>query len=134
MLKTAVSCAAIVAGFFLMPSHALSEVVAIQNTDYETRHQELIVQAIEKKCGAVNEIRVLEAQLEEIRIDQGVVDRRFITKLEFKQQLQPNVQDTYTVTVGSFAADLYDHQSGYWGHYSLESISSCDLQERYWFN
>jgi hypothetical protein len=95
-------------------------------SNFEVRHQSLVLQALEAKCGYVGDVEVISSTVEGIRIDQGIVDQKFTTVLRYKQRLNQMIFDTYEANVVSFLYDHYDHTTGNWGAYSVESIS-CQM-------
>lgn len=108
---------------------ALSQVsfAALSNSTYELRHQDLIENAIEKNCGHMRDLAVVESKEEIIRVDQGITDVKYVTVLTGQQRMDQNIFDTYTITVSSDFADMYDHSSKEWGAYFVSSVK-CIMQ------
>jgi hypothetical protein len=96
-------------------------------SNFEVRHQAVVLQALEAKCGYVGNVEVMSSTVEEIRIDQGIVDQKFTTVLRYKQRLDQMIFDTYEANVVSFFYAQYDHTTGNWGAYEVESISCTML-------
>lgn len=94
----------------------------IANSKHEIRHQELIEKAIKSKCGAVTNLTELSVITEEIRVDQGIVDKKFETTLsgDFKSE---HTFLPHTIRVSSEYADMYDHDSQDWGVYYVTQVS-----------
>lgn len=104
-----------------------SEAYVMAGSNFEVRHQSAVLQALEAKCGYVGDVEVVSSTVEEIRVDQGIVDQKFTTVLRYKQRLDQMIFDTYEANVVSFLYDHYDHSTGNWGAYSVESISCAML-------
>lgn len=100
---------------------------ALTNSSYELRHQDLLEKAIEKNCGTMRDLTVVESKEEIIRVDQGITDVNYVTVLTGKQRMDQNIFDTYTITVTSEYADMYDHSSKEWGAYFVSSVK-CIMQ------
>lgn len=100
---------------------------ALTNSSYELRHQDLIQNAIEKNCGHMRDLSVVESKEEIIRVDQGITDVNYVTVLTGQQRMDQNIFDTYTITVTSEYADMYDHASKEWGAYFVSSVK-CIMQ------
>lgn len=96
-------------------------------SNFEVRHQSLVLQALQEQCGFYGDVEVMSSTVEEIRIDQGIVDRKFTTVLRYKQRLDQMIFDTYEANVVSYLYDHYDHSTGNWGAYSVESVSCTML-------
>lgn len=91
---------------------------AIPGSNYELRHQDIIVNALEKDCGRFEDLQQISSQEVEIRIDQGIKDVKFTTVLH---------GDSYTITVESYLSDSYDHAAREWGIYSVDRVK-CELE------
>ena len=52
-----------------------------------------------------------------IRIDNGIHDRSYLINLTTQ-----NSGDQYQIQVKSLYSDLFDHSSGNWGAYSVQSV------------
>lgn len=114
--------------FFTSAGNAETEPAYVMaGSNFEVRHQSAVLKALEAKCGYVGDVEVVSSTVEEIRIDQGIVDRKFTTVLRYKQPLEQMAFDIYEANVVSFLYDQYDHSSGNWGAYSVESISCTML-------
>jgi hypothetical protein len=109
--------------FFASTSEAA---YVMTGSNLEVRHQSAVLQALEAKCGYVGNVEVMSSTVEDIRVDQGIVDQKFTTVLRYKQRLNQMIFDTYEANVVSFLYDQYDHSTGNWGAYSVESIS-CQM-------
>ena len=109
--------------FFTSTSEAA---YVMTGSNFEVRHQSAVLQALEAKCGYVGNVEVMSSTVEDIRVDQGIVDQKFTTVLRYKQRLNQMIFDTYEANVVSFLYDQYDHSTGNWGAYSVESIS-CQM-------
>lgn len=99
---------------------------SIPNSKLEARHQNVIAQAIIKKCFHYSDIEELSSRSEMIEIDQGIRDYSFISEYQVRVWVDQGVFDDYRVIVQSYYADHYDHEARDWGHYSVESVK-CDL-------
>lgn len=100
---------------------------ALANSTFELRHQNLIETAIETNCGTMRDLTVVESKEEIIRVDQGITDVNYVTVLTGKQRMDQNIFDTYTITVTSEYADMYDHSTKEWGAYFVSSVK-CIMQ------
>lgn len=95
-------------------------------SNFEVRHQSLVLKAIQDKCGFYGNVELVSSTVEELRVDQGIVDRKFTTVLRYKQRVDQMIFDTYEANVVSYLYDHYDHSTGNWGAYSVESVA-CTL-------
>jgi hypothetical protein len=107
--------ASVFAGIFSVSAFGAS--VGILGSSYEQRHQQMIAIAVAKHCGAFELVGVMDEREETIRIDQGIVDRRFTTILVLSNGAQSR-----TAVVTSYYGDHYDHAAKNWGSYSVEAI------------
>lgn len=96
-------------------------------SNFEVRHQSLVLQALQDKCGYRGDVEVMSSTVEEFRIDQGITDYKFTTVLRYKQRMDQMIFDTYEANVVSYLYDQYDHSAGNWGAYSVESVSCTML-------
>ncbi len=110
------------AGLVLVSVSAFGASIEIQGSNYELRHQRLIAIELAQKCGTFEHVGVMGASEESIRVDQGIVDKRFTTVL-----ILSNGAHSRTAVVVSFYGDHYDHQAKDWGAYSVESVD-CAAQ------
>ena len=125
MFKSIFAAGLLGAALFLASAAEASYVMAGSN--YEVRHQSLVLQSLQEKCGFYGDVEVMSSTVEDIRIDQGIVDRKFTTVLRYKQRLDQMIFDTYEANVVSYLYDHYDHSTGNWGAYSVESVSCTML-------
>lgn len=105
--------------FFTAAAFASSfvSVGTLSGSSYQMRHQEKIVRAVEKECGAFEKISVLKENEEKIMIDQGIMDVRYQTILNASANGVGRI-----VVVTSYYADHYDHTAQNWGAYDIESV------------
>jgi hypothetical protein len=102
------AAAAVVASvFFAAP--AFASVGTLPCSSYSVRHQEKIVRAVEKECGAIEHVSVLK--------EQGIADARYQTTLNVSANGVGRV-----VVVTSYYSDFYDHLGRNWGAYGIESV------------
>jgi hypothetical protein len=101
--------------FFAAP--AFASVGTLLGSSYSMRHQEKIVRAVEKECGAFEQMRVLKENEEKIMIDQGITDVWYQTILNVSINGVDRV-----VVVKSYYGDHYDHVGRNWGAYGIESV------------
>lgn len=101
---------------------------SIINSDYEKRHQQVIESAIASECQIIvkNLTQILSKE-EVIRVDNGVEDIHFTTVLKGLRKIDQGVFDNYKITVKSTYSDSYDHNSGDWGAYTVQSIK-CEME------
>lgn len=100
----------------------------ISNSKYDVRHQALLEKAIFNACGVgYGRLTQLSSTETEHRVDQGVIDLYFTTKLEMTVKVDQGVYDTYRVTTQSAMYSAYDHEAKDWGIYAVESVA-CELQ------
>lgn len=100
---------------------------AIPNSKYEDRHQVAIEKAISKNCGNFRDLVQVGSTEEVIMIDNGIRDIKYKTILTGLQRLDQNIFDSYTISVESNYADMYDHEAREWGAYSVDSVF-CQMQ------
>jgi hypothetical protein len=96
---------------------------AIKNSNNEPRHQALIEAAIQDKCGSFYDITQYSQTETAVRIDNGIVDVKFVTVMYGKSRLDQYIFDEYKLTVESEKSDMYDHATGNWGAYSITAVS-----------
>jgi hypothetical protein len=101
---------------------------SIPGSDLEVRHQELIMKAIDNKCGSMFNLKQIKSTAKEIRIDQGIIDFEFITVIEGTLKIDQGFFVDYLVTVKSYYSSSYDHEAQDYGVYSIDDLS-CDLKE-----
>lgn len=94
----------------------------ILNTTLEQRHASLIEEAIAKNCGVYNLVEV-KTDVEEIRVDNGITDKKFESLFVGLKRLDQNIFDQYQVTVKSEYADAYDHEARDWGIFSVTNVA-----------
>jgi hypothetical protein len=97
-------------------------VAAINYSDYEDRHQQLIKNAVEQNCGYAGTLEQVNSQKMVNRVDQCIEDVYYTTTLKFTVSIDQGVQDIYNVIVKSELADAYDHNSKNWGIYAINSV------------
>lgn len=95
---------------------------AINYSNYEERHQNLIKNAVEKNCGFAGTLEQENSQEVVNQVDQGIRDVYYTTTLNFKVRVDQGVYDNYQVIVKSEFADMYDHVTKNWGVYSVENV------------
>ncbi len=95
----------------------------IKNSNNEARHQALIEAAIQDKCGSFYDITQYSQTETAVRIDNGIVDVKFVTVMYGKSRLDQYIFDEYKLTVESEKSDMYDHATGNWGAYSITAVS-----------
>jgi hypothetical protein len=125
-MSASVLGAVVLGGALFFASAGIAETVpayVMAGSNFEVRHQSAVLQALEAKCGYVGDVEVVSSTVEEIRVDQGIVDQKFTTVLRYKQPLDQMMFDLYEANVVSFLYDHYDHSTGNWGAYSVESVS-----------
>lgn len=115
-------------GLLVLVLFAVSSASAkIENSALESRHQDLIEKAIESKCQFVpGSLVEIATQVTPVRVDQGIMDYKYETVLQFKVRVDQMLFDIYEVTVRSAFAAAYDHVSQEWGIYDIESVSTCN--------
>lgn len=99
-----------------------ASVAAINYSNYEERHQQLIQNAVERNCGYAGSLEQVNSQEVVDQVDQGIRDVYYTTTLNLTVRIDQGVQDKYTVIVKSQFADMYDHVTKNWGAYSVESV------------
>ena len=99
-----------------------TSVAAINYSDYEDRHQQIIKTAVEQNCGYAGTIEQVNSQQTTHRVDQGIEDVYYTTTLKLTVRVDQGVQDVYSVIVKSQLADAYDHNSKNWGIYAVDSV------------
>lgn len=104
-----------------------SEAYVMRGSSFEERHQSIILQALKEKCSYYGDVEVLSSSVEELRIDQGIVDRTFTTVLQFKMRVDQLMFETYEAKVISSFYDHYDHSARNWGLYVVDSVSCVAL-------
>ncbi len=114
----------IILAAFFVPFMALG---SIQGSPFSSRHQEVITKAVEIDCGAAFQLNYLSHSQIDERVDQGIIDTRFRTKLEMIVRVDQGVFDFYRVVVHSSYFSQFDHAQKDWGHYSVDSVT-CELQ------
>lgn len=96
----------------------------ILNSEYDSRHQNMLEQASLKACGVYGgKLTQLSTSVVKHVVDQGIIDLYYTTELELTVKIDQGVYDTYQVTVKSLLASAYDHTAQDWGIYSVEAIS-----------
>ena len=99
-----------------------ASVAAINYSDYEERHQQIIKTAVEQHCGYAGALEQVNSQKVTDRVDQGIEDVYYTTTLKLTVNIDQGVQDTYSVIVKSQLADAYDHNTKNWGIYAVDSV------------
>lgn len=95
---------------------------AINYSEYEDRHQQLIKNAVEQNCGYAGTLEQVNSSQVTHRVDQGIEDVYYTTTLKFTVKIDQGVRDIYNVIVKSQLADAYDHNSKNWGIYAVDSV------------
>lgn len=100
---------------------------AIENSQLEERHQETIKKAVIEKC-SFRRAKFIEIKSEAtpIRVDQGILDFNYVTKLKVEDRIDQGIKDDYLVTIESHYYDSYDHDEKDWGIYRVSSVQ-CEL-------
>lgn len=93
----------------------------IVNSKHEARHQSLIEKAIEEQCGQAFNLREESVQTEIIRVDQGIIDKKFETTIS-GEIIFDQISLPHTIRVSSEYADMYDHASKDWGVYTVTNV------------
>lgn len=97
-------------------------VAAINYSNYEERHQQLIENAVERNCGYAGTLEQVNSQEVVDQVDQGIRDVYYTTTLKMTVRVDQGVFDNYTVIVKSQFADMYDHVTKNWGVYSVDNV------------
>jgi hypothetical protein len=97
-------------------------VAAINHSNYEDRHQQLIKNAVEQNCGYAFTVEQVNSQEVVDQVDQGIRDVYYTTTLKMTVRIDQGVFDNYTVIVKSQFADMYDHVTKNWGAYSVDNV------------
>lgn len=101
---------------------SLSLSANVQHSELETRHANLMEKALDNACGSFRNLEVVSVEVEEIRVDQGITDKKFTTILTGEQRMDQNIFDQYIIQIESSYSDSYDHENKDWGAYSVESV------------
>lgn len=104
--------------FFSLNANAL-----IVNSPLELRHQELIEQAVKTSCGIYQELTHVSYQQEIVKVDNGITDIYFDIQLETKDSDNPDQFYQFDINVKSVLSDMYDHNTGNWGAYSVLDVT-----------
>lgn len=115
--------------FFILASLLTFNVFAfhgIENSNLGRIHQQKIEAAIIKSCANLYRYRLIQTDNKVVydRIDQGIIDQYYTTKIELISRLDQMV-DSYTLTVKSSITDAYDHETRDWGIITVESVKGC---------
>lgn len=94
----------------------------IRGSQFETRHQDLILDAVQKKCFLRGNSTLISTTEQNINIDNGIVDVQYTTELNVEDTVDQNMTIQFKVTVQSLKSDMYDHVSKNWGAYSVLSV------------
>lgn len=100
---------------------------AIGNSTYESSHNIAIEKEILKNCGDMNNLNLISFEKVEVRIDQGVRDFYFTSKIKANQEIDQGIVDNYLITVKSEYSDAYDFENARWGSYLVSSVD-CQLE------
>lgn len=100
---------------------------SIEEIPFSPRHQRALVIAVQKNCGPIFNLKYISHSEFDQKIDQGIVDKHFVTKLELVVRIDQGVFDSYQVVVHSTYFSQYDHNQKDWGLYFIDSIS-CERQ------
>ena len=106
---------------------AQSSLAAIINSNYQSRHQQIIEKAIQTNCGFFRDLTQVSSKAKVIQIDQGIQDVQYTTVFSGVQRIDQGVFDTYKIIVESEYSDHYDHEARDWGHFSVTSVK-CELK------
>jgi hypothetical protein len=91
-------------------------------------HQKVIAAAVEARCGVAGSLTELSAiETERIPVDNGITDIRYLVQLSMLVRVDQNFFEERHVSVRTFMADMYDHGTQEWGSYSVENVSSHDM-------
>lgn len=91
-------------------------VASIADSNYETRHLNLIEASIVNNCGNFRNLTQVDSKEEIIKVDQGIRDVKFKTTFTGTKRLDQVFFDEYEIIVESEYSDMYDHSSQNWGH------------------
>ncbi len=94
----------------------------IQSSALEFRHQEAIVQAVKAHCGIYQELTQISYEENIVKVDSGITDLYFDIMLESKDSLYPMHYSQFDISVKSVLSDMYDHNTGNWGAYSVLDV------------
>lgn len=94
----------------------------IKNSQKEARHQSVVLAAVEQSCGTMNDLVEVAQKTEAVQVDQGVTDIVYTTVLTAKAPIDQLMTVDYEISVASKYTDAYDHSSGEYGIYSVESV------------
>lgn len=103
----------------LLSSNAFA---SIPGSEYEDRHQVLILKGIEANCGRLKNLVQLASVQRIIEVDQGIRDIEYVTTLRGTLKIDQGIFDSYLVTVKSERGDFYDHESQEHGFYSVSQV------------
>jgi hypothetical protein len=91
-------------------------------------HQKAIVEAVETRCAVAGSLTELSAiETERIHVDNGITDVRYLVQLSMMVRLDQNFFEERHISVRTLMSDMYDHQTQEWGSYSVESVTSHDM-------
>ena len=105
----------------------LSTFASISGSPLSPRHQQVIAEAVYKKCGHGRHLTYVSHTQRDFKVDQGIIDTYFTTELAFMVRVDQGIFDTYKVVVESLYSSHYDHIARQWGAYNVESVT-CILQ------
>lgn len=93
------------------------------DTPVDSRHLQILTEAISSQCGISGEMSVISNKEEEIRIDQGIIDYHYNTQLSVQVSIDQNMYDEYLVATESELISMYDHASQNWGVYNVIKVT-----------
>lgn len=94
----------------------------IKNSQKEARHQSVVLAAIEQNCGTMNDLVEVAQKSHAVKVDQGITDIVYSTVLTATSPVDQLMTVNYEISVASKYTDAFDHATGEYGIYSVESV------------
>ncbi len=96
---------------------------SIRQSTKEVDHQVKISDAVWSQCGWHKDLTEVSEVVREEKVDQGIVDLYYTTKMHMTVRIDQGYFEQYEATVESILSDSYDHQAKRWGAYRILSVS-----------
>ncbi len=116
----------LISALFVLLAGPLS-IASVDNSQLVARHQAVIQMAIWNSCKLLGDIQVVSNEVQTERLDSGIEDRYYTTEINLWNKADGHSLEAIRLTVTSRYSDMYDHESRDWGVYSVDSITSSDV-------
>lgn len=107
----------------VMVSSAFGQII---NSEFDVRLNNVVSQEVTNECNEMIDLTLVDSVVEEDRVDQGIVDYKYTMTLSGKQIYDQNIYDEYKIVVEAEYLDGYDHATGEYGTYIVNSVK-CDM-------